>query len=444
MALKKVNNIALTEKFNRLYPGGHTNYKVPIVATKMRIFMERAEGAKLWDADGNEFTDYMGALGPNILGHRHPEYVRALKDYMDTRSLCVGSGLLFSPDDIDVAEKLIKYIPCAEQVKFNVSGSEAVQMAFRLARAYTGRRYFLRFGGHYHGWFDNILGGVPDPEPKGKPFPIHGAEGDYCMTDGIYPAANEQGLMIEWNDPDILEDTLKKYGEEIAIIHFEGIVANHNCHLPKPGYLEKVRELCDQYGIVMCMDEIITGFRVGLNGVQGKLGVTPDLATFGKAIGGGMPISCVVGKKEIMSQLEGSKVLGPGTFNGNPFCMRAVKTTIEILERNNGACYGEMERIQKRLMKGLDEIARRRGIPMRVQGATGVFFTLFGVDPDTEQYTDADGPGYDFDLIGKFWMNMAEEGVLILAGGRWYPTIMHKDADADRALEAADKAMANM
>jgi glutamate-1-semialdehyde 2,1-aminomutase len=444
MALKREKNAELTKKFNALYPGGHTNFKVPIVATNMRLFLERGEGSRVWDVDGNEFIDYMGALGPNILGHRHPAYINALREYMDTRSLCVGSGLLFSPDDIDVAEKLVTHIPCAEQVKLCVSGSEAVQMAFRLARAYTGRPYFLRFGGHYHGWFDNILGGEPDPNPQGKPFALQGQEGDICATEGKYPGANEQGLMIPWNDVDALEETLRKYAEEIAIIHFEAIVVNHNCQLPRPGYLEKVRALCDQYGIVMSMDEVITGFRVGLSGAQGMLGVTPDIATFGKALGGGMPISCVVGKSDIMSQMKDSKVLGPGTFNGNPFCMRAVKSTLEILERDNGAIYPQMERIQKRLMNGLDEIARRRNITMRIQGTTGVFYTLFGVDPDTEQYTDADCPAYDFETIVRFWMNMAEEGVLILAGGRWYPTIMHSEADVDKTLEAADRAMANL
>jgi glutamate-1-semialdehyde 2,1-aminomutase len=359
--LKMAENRKLTEEFNRYYPGGHSNFRVPLEATENRVFIARAEGSHLWDVDGNEFIDYQGAMGPNLLGHRHPDYVERLKDLLDTSSVCVGSGVLHSPDDVAVAEKLVRHIPCAERIKFCLSGSEAVQMALRLARAHTGRPYFIRFGGHYHGWFDNILGGMLDASPKAEPFARYDPEShpweDMGFTRGRGPGADRESFLLPWGDLGALEDTLKKYAEQIAAIHFEALVCNHFNLLPRPGYLEKIRELCTEYGIVMSMDEVITGFRLGLSGAQGRFGVTPDIATFGKALGGGLPVSAVVGKAEIMEALRDQKVLGPGTFNGYPLGMRAALATLEILERDAGAVYRAMDGVQGRLEEGLRELA---------------------------------------------------------------------------------------
>jgi glutamate-1-semialdehyde 2,1-aminomutase len=211
---------------------------------------------------------------------------------------------------------------------------------------------------------------------------------------------------------------------------------------PRPGYLERIRELCTQYGIVMSIDEVITGFRLGLSGAQGYYGVTPDISTLGKAMAGGLPMSAVVGKADIMGQLRDKKVLGPGTFNGYPLGMRAALTTLKILERNNGAVYGEMERVQKRLEAGLKELAQKRGIQLRIQGARGVFFTIFGADSDKVIYSDEDlMTSLDLEKTLNFWSGMNLEGIGVLAGGRWYMSIAHTDADVERTLEAADKVM---
>jgi glutamate-1-semialdehyde 2,1-aminomutase len=443
--LKMDKSKKLTEKFNRYFPGGHSNFRIPLEATENRVFVARAEGSHFWDVDGNEFIDYQGAMGPNLLGYRHPVWIQGLKDLMDVSSACIGSGVLCSPDDLEVAEKLVKHIPCAEQIKFCLSGSEAVQMALRLARAYTGRPYFVRFGGHYHGWFDSILGGMIDPDPPAEPFAVYDPESDpfddLAFTMGRGPGSEKESFLLPWSDINALEDTLKKYGEEIAIIHFEAVVCNHFNLLPRPGYLERIRELCTEYGIVMSMDEVITGFRLGLSGAQGRFGVTPDLATFGKAVAGGLPFSAVVGKAEIMEQLRERTVLGPGTFNGYPLGMRAALTTLGILEKDNGAAYKGMDRIQKRLVEGLGELARKHGLPMRIQGERGVFFTIFGVDPDTVVYSDEDMATIDLEKVFAFWAGMYQEGICVLAGGRWYMTITHTDADVERTLEAADKVM---
>jgi glutamate-1-semialdehyde 2,1-aminomutase len=338
-----------------------------------------------------------------------------------------------------VAEKLNEHVPCAEKVKFCVTGSEAVQMAVRLARAYTKRPYFIRFGRHYHGWMDNVLGGVVDQTPQGKPFAAEDPGSDTRYTRGRAPGANEESLLLPWNDEKALERTLERYGEEVALIHFEALVCNRFCMMPKPGFLEKTRDLCDRYGIVMSIDEVITGFRLGLGGAQDHFGITPDLATFGKAMAGGAPMSAVVGKAAIMDQLRTNDVLGPGTFNGYPFGMRAVLATLKILEKNDGEAYATMERVQKRLTDGLQELTDKRGIPMAIQGARGVFFTLFGLEPGTVVYSERDVEELDSGIVASFWGAMQEEGIVLIPDGRWYPSIAHTDEDVDRTLEIADK-----
>jgi len=446
--LKMDENRRLTEKFSRYYPASHSNFRIPIEATENRVFIVRAEGSHLWDVDGNEYIDYQGGMGPTILGHRHPEFIAGLKDLMDRSALCVGSGLLFSPDDVEVAELLVKHIPCAEQVKFCITGSEAVQMAIRLARAYTGRPHFIRFSGHYHGWFDNVLGGMVDPHPEGKPFALYDPESDplldMCFTLGRAPGSERESFLLPWNDPEVLEDTLEKYGEEVALIHLESPICNHFCMPPRPGFLQRIRELCTHYGIVMSIDEVITGFRLGLSGAQGYYGVTPDLSTFGKAMAGGVPFSAVVGKAEILEQLRDKRVLGPGTFNGYPLGMRAALSTIQILQRDNGAAYVRMEGIQKSLENGLKDLAQKHGVQMRIQGAPGVFFTIFGVDRDAVVYSDEDLMTIDLDTMLRFWSGMHHEGIGVLAGGRWYMSIVHTEADVDQTLAAADRVMAGL
>lgn len=446
--MKNEKSRELTAEFNRFYPGGHTNYRVPLQVTENRLFLSRAQGARLWDVDGNEYVDYLGAMGPGILGHRHPEYVESLKDFLDVMSTAVGSGVLFSTDDAPVAEMFTRHVPCAEKLKYSITGTEAVQMAIRLARAYTGRPYFIRFGGHYHGWMDNVLGGTVDANPQGKPYAVDDPDSDpftdFCYTRGKSEAAVKESFLLPWNDLEAVERTLAAYGEDVAMIHLEPLICNHFNLYPRPGFLEGLRRLCDKYGVLLSFDEVITGFRLGLSGAQGYFGVTPDLATFGKAMAGGVPFSAVAGRADIMDQLAEARVLGPGTFNGYPLGMRAVRTTIEILQRDDGSAYREMARIQSRLTSGLKEIAGRRGIPLSIPEAPGVFFTIFGLEQDDPFYVHEELSNMDFNTYLMFWAGMQENGVITLAGGRWYPSIAHNDADVDWTLEAADKVMAGL
>jgi glutamate-1-semialdehyde 2,1-aminomutase len=446
------NNTELTRMFDEVYPGSHSNLrKVSVQISSERIFVVKGRGARVWDANGKEYVDFVCGAGPNILGHCHPEFVNALKEHLETLPITVGSGMLFTPHDIEVARKIVDYVPSAEKVKFCATGTEAVQIAIRLARAYTGRRTFVRFEGHYHGWMDNVLGGIGDqglfqniregmPVTR-KPFPCRSEE-DVLETAGRDPAAFEQCFMIPWNDFDVLERVLEKYGEEIAMIHCEPISVNHGCMPPLPGFLERIRELCTRYGIVLSFDEVITGFRVGLGGVQKELGITPDLTTLGKALAAGLPCAAVVGKNEIMELHKNRKVLGPGTYMGYPLALTAALATIRILERDSGAVYREFDRLQKRLTDGLKSIAKGRGMPLMVQGCRGAFNTYF-VEKEVA-YRDEDLADVDWGRVQKFWEEMAKEGVLGMLGARWYLSVGLTDRDIDWTLEAAERVMGRL
>jgi len=435
-------NFELTKKLAMAYVGGHSNLKIDMSATPMKIFVDRMKGARVYDLDGNEYVDYMSALGPIIVGHCHEHYVRSLKECLDRMSPTIGSYVLATEKELALAEKLKKHIPCAEEIKFAVTGSEAVQLAFRLARAYTGKRHVIRFSGHYHGWFDNVIGMTMNPEGNGKPYGIESEE-DVFATAGKDPEAVKQTFILPWNDIDAVADCLKRYGDQIAMVHCEPIVFNHHALMPLPGFFEKLKVLCEQYNVVMSFDEVITGLRCGLGGAQAKLGVTPHMATFGKSMAGGMPVSLVAGTKEIMGLLGDRTVIGAGTFMGYPLGVAACLATIEILEENNGSVYDEMDRLQERLTSGIREISKQKGIPMLCQGTTGGMTILPGVECRVA-YTDADLATLDIPMIFTIAALLQEEGVLTRVGGTFYMTTAHNDDDIDYTLAAFSRAMAKM
>jgi glutamate-1-semialdehyde 2,1-aminomutase len=431
-------SLKLDERTRKVTPGPQSNL-AGLWPGAQPLFIDRGKGAHLWDADGNEYIDYTIGMGPGILGHGNEKYIQALKEQLD--KLIYLAGWCQSPMEAELGEKFVQLIPCAERVRFLLSGTEAVQLAIRLARAYTKRYYFVRFEGHYHGWLDNVLGGTVDDHPAGKPFALDSAD-DPAKTEGRDPTALEQSFKIPWNDIEVLESVVEKYGEEIAMIHMEPILCNYGACLPRPGYLERVRELCDKYGIVLSFDEIITGFRVGLSGAQGLLGVTPDMATFGKAMAGGVPMAAVAGKKEILDLLIQQRVLGAGTFNGYPFGLVAALATIKILEKDDGALYRHVDKVQNQLMSGLKEISNKHGIPMLIQGPRGVFFAHF-LDREIV-YNPRELKEADMEKQKQFRSLLLEEGINIFHRGRWYVSGALTEADVDRTLECADRAMSKL
>lgn len=431
-----MSNAELLERAKRVLAGAHTNLPGAGFAPR---FMVKGEEAHLWDADGKEYIDFVLSAGPLIFGHSEPLLVQVLKDQLDTLWSLNSTVYQQSALEVELAEKFVRHVPCAEKFHSNPTASETVQMVIRLARAYTGRRRFIRFEGHYHGWFDNIMGGTVSGADTGRPFPRENRQA--LEAEGKYAADMEQSFLLPWNDADILEEVLKKYGEEVAMVIMEPILCNAGCCPPRPGYLERVRQLCSEYGVVLCFDEVITGFRVAINSAQGWLGVTPDVATFGKALAGGLPLAAFAGKSDLMDLLLEKKVVSGGTFGRYPLGLAAALASIRILESDDGAFYRKIDHIQKQLTDGLKEISRRLGIPMFIQGTRGVFITRF-METDREvAYTVTDFAGVDTQKERRWAELMAEEGIILMFGGRFYICSAHTGADVDRTLEGAERVM---
>ncbi len=419
-------------------PGPHSN--LPGYELFKPIWIERGEGAHLWDADGNEYLDYMGGAGAGTLGYGNRTVLDAIHAQLDR--LPYLDAARRNPGEIALAEKIIEHIPSAEKVRYLLSGTEAVQLVLRLARAYTQRNIFIRFDGHYHGWLDNVFGGGVDPDPAGPPHALY-RQDDLFSSKGRDVASEKQSFKLPWNDIDVLERTLEQYGDQVALIIMEAINANGGSCYPKPGYLERVRELCDQYGIVLCFDEIITGFRVALNGAQGLLGVTPDLTTLGKGVAGGTPISVVCGKAEIMDLCADRTVVGAGTFNGYPLGVAAALATIGYVEQDDGAFFRNMAAVQARLVAGMREIAARRGHRMLIQDCPGVMM-FYPADLD-RAWTIGDWYSIADHATGeRIRQLLFDRGVLHTFRGRWYVTGAHTADDIDRTLEILDGVMAEI
>ena len=431
-------NASLYEEALELMPGSQSNAAVAVIDRP--LFFVKGKGARLWDVDGKEYIEFWSGLGPGILGYGNSEYLAEVKKQLEV--LPYLPSLAFMPGEIELARKIVEHIPCAEKVRFITTGTEAVQLAIRLARAYTKRRYFIRFGGHYHGWLDNVVGGKPSEDPVEHPFPLE-FEGDPMGTEGRSSHALSDSFLLPWNEADVLESVLRKYGDEVALIHMEPVHCNGGCSPPRPGYLEKVRELCTRYGIVLCFDEVITGFRVGLGGAQRQFGVTPDICTLGKAMAGGTPMAAVAGKREILDLLLERRVLGAGTFNGNPVAVAAALATIKILEKDDGAVYEQIDRHQQRLQQGMRDISQRYGFPAVVQGPRGAIFwapaegeVLYSVREIKERV--------DAEFLQRHISRLTDEGILAGRQGRWYLSAGFADADIDEALERMDRATSKL
>jgi glutamate-1-semialdehyde 2,1-aminomutase len=421
-----------------LMPGPHSN--LPGYELFRPIWIERGEGAHVWDVDGNHYYDYMCGLGAGTMGYANKVVLDAVKDQL--YRLPYLDAARRHPGEIELAEKIIAHIPSAEKVRYLLSGTEAVQLVIRLARAYTKRNTFIRFDGHYHGWVDNVFGGGVDPAPSGPPYALY-RQDDLFSSRGRDLESERQSYKLTWNDIDILERTLEKYGDQVALIIMEAINANGGSCYPKPGYLERVRELCDKYGIVLCFDEMITGFRVDLSGAQGLLGVTPDLTTLGKGVAGGIPLSVVCGKSKIMDLCADRTVVGAGTFNGYPIGVAAGLATISYVEKDDGAFFGRMADVQSRLVAGMREIAARRGHRMLIQDCPGVMM-FYPADLDRawnigEWYRVADHAKGE-----RIRQLLFERGVLTLFRGRWFFSGAHTYGDVDRTLEILDGVMADL
>ncbi len=398
------------------------------------LYFRDGWGARLEDEDGNRYIDYALAWGPAILGHRHPRLVEAYRRQAELPLIYGAQHRL----EIEVAERIQAAAPCAERVAFTSSGSEAVQLALRLARARTGRRLVLKFEGHYHGWFDSVLLSYHPPASEtGSPeSPRVTPE-----SSGQAPNAAENIVVLPWNRPDLVDRLFAGRGREIAAVVMEPVLMNSGGILPRDGYLAAVAASARRHGVLLVFDEIITGFRMALGGAQSHYGVVPDLATFGKAVGGGAPLSVVAGRKDILDLMFGGGVSFGGTFNGNPVSMAAAAATLEELARDGGHALKEANRLGRLLMQGIEAAAARHGVPALVSGFGAAFAIHFTPRKGLSQYRDL----FDDDTakLRRFLSAALEQGVYALPDGRFYTSAVHTETDIEQTVAAIERVFAS-
>ncbi|MCE7063202.1 aspartate aminotransferase family protein [Dyadobacter sp. CY343] len=395
------------------------------------LFYTHGKGSRIYDVDGNEYLDFTLSQGPLLLGHSHPEVLKAISEYSEMGQLFAGQHI----KEIELAEKLNGLIPSAELMRFCLDGSEAVQTAFRVARAKTGRNKFLRFEGHYHGWMDNVCWGISAPSPEA----LGSRENPnvFPWTQGLPEGVENDFIILPWNDLELVRKTVAERHSEIAAIITEPIMCNNGCIEPVPGFLQGLRDICTEFGIALIFDEVITGFRISLGGAQKHFGITPDLSIFAKAIASGYAISAIVGKYEWMQLIEQAKVIHAGTMNaGNP-TVAAALATITVLEKEQP--HERMFRLGKKLMDGLREAAAESGHALLIEGPGPMFAMSFTSLEKTRDYRDT--LLADKAKLAKFIAGMHDEGIRVIGRGLWYISAVHTDEEVELAIGKAGKVL---
>jgi len=410
---------AMAEGATFLPGGGSSNFRLGISPTPLVI--DRAEGAHVVDIDGNRLIDYYLALGPMILGHDPAAVKDAVVRQLD-------KGILYSAQteiEFEAARLVCSLVPCAERVRFVSSGTEAAQAAIRLARAATGRRKIVKFEGHYHGWMDSVLWSMhPSPEESGPPE----APNRVAASAGQDELAGANTDILGWNDLDAVTARLDR--GDVAAVIMEPAMCNTSVIAPRAGYLEGVRAACTRTGTILIFDEVITGFRLGVAGAQGRFGVTPDLCTMGKAIANGFAVAAVAGRADIVDLLATGGVLHGGTYNAHPVGMAATVATLTAMA--DGSVHAGIERRGRRLMDGIAGLLRDYQVVANVQGFPGIFHVAIGTSEPIANFRDsrrASKPDYV-----QLTTRMLERGVRALERGSWFLSAAHDDAVVDRTL----------
>ena len=389
-------------------------------------FIERGQGAYVWDADGKRYIDYVGSWGPAILGHAHPAVVKAVVD-IAPKGLSFGAP---TEIEIEMAETICRLLPSVEMVRLVSSGTEATMSALRLARGFTGRSKIVKFEGCYHGHGDSLLvkagsGALTFGQPSSA---------------GVPPAIANETIVLPYNDVDAVEAAFAKEGADIACIIVEPVVGNMNLVLPKPGFLQGLRAVCDRHGAVLIFDEVMTGFRVHPRGVQGLTGITPDLTTLGKVIGGGMPVGAFGGRRAIMEKIA---PLGPvyqaGTLSGNPLAVAAGLATLREIQAPG--FYDTLGAKTKSLTDGMTAAAKRAGVAFSAQSVGGMFGLYFAERvPDSYDAVMA----CDKDRFNRFFHAMLDAGVYFAPSAfeAGFVSISHTSNDIATTIALAKTAFA--
>lgn len=421
-----------------LVDGGSSSSRGPANYGEYPIFMKSGKGSRIYDVDNNQYIDWMMAFGALPWGHADAEITQAIVDG-------ASSGAHFATAteiELEVAELLQQMIPNAEIVRFANTGTEAVMAAIRLARGYTGRPKILKFEGHYHGWYDDVL-------VSSNPLPTSalGITRDPVKipdSSGLNRHALDDTILVPWNDVEALERAIANHPGEIAAIITEGVMANMGVIPPEEAYLQSVQKLARQHGIVFILDETVTGFRIAPGGCQQHYQLDPDLVTFGKALGCGLPVAAFAGRAELMGALKAGAVLHYGTHNASRIGMHAARANLRKLTRNNGEAFSYIWRLAARLHEGLNEIFRKAGIPAIVQSVGPMFQIMFTERPSIRNYRDfcqfVDRKAYQ-----QFVLRLFEQGVYTTPAATLHSivTAAHTEADVEMTLAAASRVLSS-
>ena len=412
----------LIEAASRFMPAGvSSNFRVGM--SPHPLVFERGEGPYLHDVDGNRLVDYYLGMGPMILGHNPETVRRAVVAQLEHGILYGGQSRV----EAEAAELFCSLVPCAEKLRFCGSGSEAVQAALRLARAATGRRTVVKFEGHYHGWFDSILVSVAataeNAGDRAHPNRNPGSAGQD-------PTAWGSVEVLTWNDLALVEARLA--AGDVAAVIMEPAMCNAGAIHPAPGYLEGVRAACSRHGTVLIFDEVITGFRVAPGGAQQLLGVTPDLATFAKAMANGFPVAAVAGRADLLDRFATGGAVHGGTYNAHPGCMAATLATLRALA--DGSVHKAIEPLGRKLMDGIDATLKRTGIPATVVGFPQIFHVAFGLTEPARDYRDL--MRMDRARYVRFCTELLKRRVRVLERGAWFLSSTHDEIAIEETLAA--------
>ena len=403
------------------------------------IFLKRGHGSHVWDADGNEYVDFMMSFGALIQGHAHPKLVEVVSQAMSEGSHFAAA----TSAEVEAAERFRRVVLSAEVVRFANTGSEATMLALRLARAHTGRRKFLKFEGHYHGWYDPYLLNAHShpPEQLGSldtPARIPDSE-------GIPSSTFDDVVLAPWNDVPALERVMRQHGHELAAVITEPIMANMGCILPRDGYLQRLRQLTRDHGVLLIFDEVVTGFRYAPGGCQQYYDIQPDLSTFGKALGAGFPVGAVAGPRTILDRMRWGDhmVLHYGTFNGHRLTMKVIAANLDLLS-SEGA-YRKLHAIGDAAIAGLRDVFRRRKIKAIVQGFGPMFQIYFTERDAIHDYRDY-CTYVDTQKYSRFVHALLERGIYMTPsnGLHWIISTAHTETDVQTLVEAADQACAGL
>ena len=390
------------------------------------VFIDHASGAYIWDTDNKRYIDYVGSWGPMILGHAHPEVIKAVKDAAE-KGLSFGAPTAI---ETEMAERICQLMPSIESVRMVSSGTEATMSAIRLARGFTGRDSIVKFEGCYHGHSDSLL--------------VKAGSGALTLgvpsSPGVPACLAEHTLTLAYNDLDQVRETFAASGDKIACIIVEPVAGNMNCIPPVEGFLEGLREICTEHGAVLIFDEVMTGFRTALGGVQSIYNIKPDLTTLGKVIGGGMPVGAFGGRKDIMEVIAPTgPVYQAGTLSGNPVAMAAGLKTLELISADD--FFADLNKKVTTLVDGIMQKAVENNIPM-TQNIVGGMFGLFFSDADKvsnfEQATQC-----NLERFKKFYHGMLEQGIYLAPSAyeAGFVSSMHSDEDIQATIDAAGKVL---